>query len=85
MSAIIIGKDYDEEMYKSYFALQESPIFQDMLAYTIKKNLPDLKGKTVYDNGFGAGFSMNILLNRGIISYTGLDLSKSPSFLFKAK
>lgn len=70
-----IGKDYDDEMYSNYFALQESPIFQDMLAYTIEVNIPELRGKTVYDNGFGAGFSLNILLNKGIESYTGLDLS----------
>lgn len=71
----IIGKDYDKEMYDSYFALQNSDIFQKMLSYTIEQNLPDLTGKTVYDNGFGAGFSLNILLNKQLRGYTGLDLS----------
>jgi len=66
---------YDEAMYESYFALQNSSIFQNMLTYTIEKNLPDLTSKSVYDNGFGAGFSLNILLNKGLESYTGLDLS----------
>lgn len=72
-----LGKDYDKVMYDSYFALQNSPIFQEMLRYTIERNLPDLAGKTAYDNGFGAGFSLNIMLNRGLKSYTGLDLSSA--------
>jgi len=72
---IILGKDYDRDMYDSYFALQNSPIFDQMLRFTIEQNLPDLVGKTAYDNGFGAGFSLNILLNRQLKSYTGLDLS----------
>jgi len=62
-------------MYESYFALQNSSIFQNMLAYTIEQNLPDLTSKRAYDNGYGAGFSLNILLNKGLESYTGLDLS----------
>lgn len=74
-ASTVIGKDYDKEMYDNYFALQNSPIFQEMLRYTIERNLPDLAGKTAYDNGFGAGFSLNILLNRGLERYTGLDLS----------
>lgn len=73
--AAVLGKSYDETMYESYFALQNSPIFQSMLRYTIERNLPDLNGKRVYDNGFGAGFSLNIVLNKGLASYTGLDLS----------
>jgi 2-polyprenyl-3-methyl-5-hydroxy-6-metoxy-1,4-benzoquinol methylase len=71
----LLGKDYDRDMYDSYFALQNSPIFQQMLQFTIESNLPELAGKTAYDNGFGAGFSLNILLNRQLQSYTGLDLS----------
>jgi SAM-dependent methyltransferase len=46
-----------------------------MTRYTIDQNLPPLVGKTAYDVGCGAGFALDILLNKGLLSYTGLDLS----------
>jgi SAM-dependent methyltransferase len=67
--------DYNTDMYDSYMTLQNSPIFQKMWAYTFLQNFPELKGKTVYDNGVGAGFCVNMLLNKGLKSFTGIDLS----------
>lgn len=66
---------YDETMYKQYFELQNSDIFQDYLRYTVELNLPDLQGKRAYDVGSGAGFNMEYLLGKGLSEYTGLDLS----------
>jgi ubiquinone/menaquinone biosynthesis C-methylase UbiE len=68
---------YDESQFKVYLGLESSSIFQDMIRYTIEKNLPDLTNKTGYDIGFGTGFCMKILLKRGIKFYTGIDLSSS--------
>lgn len=66
---------YDETMYKQYFELQNSSIFQDYLRYTVELNLPDLRGKRAYDVGSGAGFNMEYLLGKGLSEYIGLDLS----------
>lgn len=69
--------NYDEKQFKVYLGLENSSIFQDMIRYTIEKNLPDLTDKIGYDIGFGTGFCMKILLNQGLKFYTGLDLSSS--------
>lgn len=69
------NEGYSEAMYEHYLTLQNSTFFQDMLIPTIEQNLPDLTSKSAYDNGFGAGFALHILLNKGLESYTGLDLS----------
>jgi hypothetical protein len=80
-----IGMEYDMAMFERYFALQNSAIFQKLLAFTFKQNLPDLTGKIAYDNGVGAGFCLDILLNRGLVSYTALDLSEAMFSTLAAK
>ena len=67
---------FTKEIFDDYFALENSTIFQDMFKETIEQNLRKLKGKNVYDVGFGTGFCLKIFLKKGLKSYTGLDLSK---------
>ncbi len=73
----MIGKDYDKEMYDRYFALQNSDLFQikhqsihSLTVFTCR-----FERKTAYDAGVGAGFSLDILLNKGLSSFVGSDLS----------
>lgn len=69
------GTGFNQELLEKYLALENSPIFQDMLAVTIEQYLPDLRNKKAYDVGFGTGFCLKLLLNKGLLSYTGLDLN----------
>jgi SAM-dependent methyltransferase len=70
-----VGGYFNRKLFENYLALENSPIFQKMIGPTIKRHLPDLAGKDVYDVGFGTGFCLKILLKEGVTSYTGLDLN----------
>ena len=43
------GTGFNQELLEKYLALENSPIFQDMLAVTIEQYLPDLRNKKAYE------------------------------------
>lgn len=69
--------NYNKSIFASYLQLEQGRIFQDIIRYTLEYNLPELTNKSVYDVGFGMGFSMNIAFEKGASSYLGIDLSDS--------
>ncbi|WP_323073574.1 class I SAM-dependent methyltransferase [Mycetohabitans endofungorum] len=66
---------HDELMCADYTGLEESNLYQHVFKPTLIAALGDCSNQSVYDIGFGTGFTTKILSCFNVSLYLGMDIS----------